>query len=136
MSLDNIRRALGRPKYSLIFSITALVVGGFYRLLNDPEAFDATGWAFAVLFPILVGLTVALQWYNRVERSSCPAAASSGGVLGGAIGLITVACPACPSVLLSWLGLTAGAAGGVLGAPWIKLGSFVVLAWSLHRAAR
>lgn len=136
MGLGNVWEALRRPKYSLILFTAAVLVGWLYAgLLNDPRSFDAIGWIFAVLFPTLVGLTIAMQWYNLAERRSCTASTSSGGILGGVAGIVTTTCPVCPSLLASWVGLGAGAAG-VLGGPWIKLGSLAILMVSLYWASK
>lgn len=137
MSLENIRKALEKPKYFLAFLVTAVFVGFLYMgLLTDPALYGAIGWVFACLFPLLVGLIVAMQWYNLAERKSCSTPAAGGGIFGGIAGIITAACPACPSVLLSLLGLGGGVAGGILGGPWIKLGSLAVLMWSLYQAVK
>ena len=54
-----------------------------------------------------VGGVIAAQWYNLAERNACPVTAMSGGALGSLLGIITVACPVCPAILLGSLGLAA-----------------------------
>ena len=137
MFLGNILTVLSRPRYFMAFLATTVLVGLLYMgLLTDPKLYDVVGWAFAYNFPPLFGLVVAVQWYNLAERRSCPASASGGGALGGIAGLITASCPVCPSVLLYLMGLGGVATAGVFGGPWVKLGSLVVLMWSLYRATR
>ena len=105
MSLHNILKNLREPKYFLIFLITTVLIGWLYiGPLTNQDAYDAIGWMFAILFPIFVGLIVSLQIYNISERKTCPTSATSGGILGVVVGIITVGCPACPLILLSWFG--------------------------------
>lgn len=137
MCWENIKKLASDPKYLLLWVAVAVVVGGLYiGPLTNQDNYNTFGWLFAVLFPVLVGFVIAMQVYNAKERKSCPATASAGGVLGGLVGLVTVACPLCPLVLLGWLGLAAGATGGLLGGPWVKLASLVVLGLSAYWAAK
>ncbi len=137
MCWENIKKMLSKPKYLGIFVVVAVVVGWLYMVpLTIQGNYDAVAWLFALLFPVLVGFIVAMQIYNRTERKTCPTTASTSGALGTVAGIITVGCPACPLILLSWLGLATGAAGGILGGPWIKLLSLVVLGISAYWAAK
>ncbi|MBI4155581.1 hypothetical protein HY498_05890 [Candidatus Woesearchaeota archaeon] len=137
MSFNNIIVRLSKLKYLLIFLVVAILVGWLYiGPLTNQEVYDAVGWIFAILFPILVGLIVSLQVYNLSERKTCPTSATSSGILGGIAGIITVGCPACPLILLSWVGLGAGATGGILGGPWIKLVSLVILFLAVYWASK
>ncbi len=137
MSLHNILKTLREPKYFLVFLITTVLIGWLYIWpLTNQEMYDAIGWMFAILFPIFVGLIVSLQIYNISERKTCPTSATSGGILGGVTGIITVGCPACPLILLSWLGLGVGSTGGFLGGAWLKLVSLVVLLISVYWASK
>lgn len=137
MCKETIKKILITPKYLLIGIVVAVLVGWLYMgPLTIQDNYDAFAWTFALVFPVLVGFIVAAQVYNKTERKTCPGTASTGGVLGGIAGIITVGCPACPLILLSWLGLAAGATGGVLGGPWIKLISLIVLGVSAYWAAK
>ena len=136
MSINNIMK-LGKPKYFLIFLLVAVFISWLYiGPLTDQHMYTALGWIFAILFPILVGLIVSLQVYNLSERKTCPSSATSSGIIGGIAGIITVGCPACPLILLSWIGLGAGATGGILGGPWIKLGSLIVMILAVYWASK
>ncbi len=136
MGLKNGIKVLTNPKYLVIFGIVAVFVGWLYiGPLTNQDNYDAVGWLFAILFPILVGFIVAMQWYNLTERKTCPATASTGGVLGSLAGIVTVACPACPLILMSWFGLAVGA-GGIFGGPWVKLASLAILLLSAYWAAK
>lgn len=137
MGLENIGKALSKPKYLGIFGVVAIFVGWLYMgPLTIQDNYNAFAWVFALLFPILVGFIVAMQVYNKTERKTCPATASTGGFLGGIAGIITVGCSACPLILFSWFGLAAGATGGILGGPWVKLVSLVVLGVAAYWAAK
>ncbi|MBI5072875.1 hypothetical protein HZA99_03585 [Candidatus Woesearchaeota archaeon] len=137
MSMENIMKIIEKPKYLGIWGVVAVFVGWLYiGPLTIQENYDLFAWVFALVFPLLVGFIVAMQTYNLTERKTCPASASTGGVLGSIAGIITVGCPVCPLILLSWLGLAAGGTGGVLGGPWIKLISLIVLGISAYWAAK
>ena len=137
MVLSNAFRVFKKGNYFLLFLIVALVVGWLYiGPLTNTEVYDIVAWIFAILFPILVGLIVSNQVYNLKEVKTCPASATTGGVIGGIAGIVTVGCPVCPLVLLGWLGLGAGATGGILGGPWIKIASLVVLIIALNWATK
>ncbi len=137
MTINNILERISKPKYLLIFIITTVLMGWLYiGPLTDQNMYNAVGWIFAILFPILVGLIVSLQVYNLSERKTCPTSATSSGIIGGVAGIITVGCPACPLILLSWIGLGAGATGGILGGPWIKLASLIVMGLAVYWASK
>lgn len=137
MSMENILKLFEKPKYSGIWGVVTVFVGWLYiGPLTIQENYDLFAWVFAILFPLLVGFIVAMQIYNQMERKTCPASASTGGVLGGIAGIITVGCPLCPLILFSWFGLAAGATGGVLGGPWVKLISLIVLGISAYWTAK
>lgn len=137
MCWENIKKLASKPKYLALWGVVAVVVGALYiGPLTDQAQYHAFAWTFALVFPVLVGFIVAMQWYNKSERKTCPGTASTGGVLGGIAGIITVGCPACPLILLSWFGLAAGATGGILGGPWIKLVSLIVLGVAAYWAAK
>jgi hypothetical protein len=60
--------------------------------------------------------------------------AMSGGALGSLVGIIAVACPVCPAILLGWLGLAAA----IQGLYWPDLGlnsaSLILLVLALNLA--
>ena len=58
----------------------------------------------------------------------------SGGALGSLLGIITVACPVCPAILLGWLGLAAAIPVALLAGPWLKLASLILLVLALNWA--
>ncbi len=133
MPITDAFRVFKKGSYFLIFLITAIIIAWLYiGPLTNQEVYDTVGWIFVILFPILVGLIVSNQVYNLREAKTCPTSATAGGFIGGIVGIVTVGCPLCPLVLLGWLGLGAGATGGILGGPWIKLGSLVVLILALY----
>lgn len=135
--MENIIKLFEKPKYLGIWGVVTVFVGWLYiGPLTVQDNYNAFAWIFALVFPLLVGFIVAMQVYNKTERKTCPATASTGGILGGVVGIITVGCAACPLILFSWLGLAAGASGGILGGPWIKLISLVVLGVSAYWAAK
>jgi hypothetical protein len=137
MSLENIKKMFSKGKYFGVFVVVAVFVGWLYMgPLTIQDNYNAFGWLFALLFPALVGFIAAMQLYNLSERKTCPAIANAGGFLGGIVGMVTVACPLCPLLLLGWLGLATGATGGILGGPWVKLASLVVLGLSAYWAAK
>lgn len=137
MCWKKIKALAANPKYLTMWGVVAVIVGWLYMgPLTIQDNYDAFAWIFAILFPIMVGFIVAMQMYNKAEQKTCPGTASTGGILGGIAGIITVGCPACPLILFSWLGLAAGATGGVLGGPWVKLASLVVLGVAAYWAAK
>jgi hypothetical protein len=136
MAFENVSWIWRKPTYFLIWLISTLVVAWLYiGALTNPEAYDALGWFFAVVFPILTGATLAVQVANYRERKDCPVSSTGGGLTGGILGIVTVACPVCPSILLGWIGLGAAVPSSVLGGPWLKLLSLVFLALALHWAS-
>jgi hypothetical protein len=133
MAFDNVGKLLSAPKYLAIWAISAAILMWLYiGPLTDHAMYNALGWIFAILFPVITGGVIAGQWYNLTERNSCPATATSGGVIGGILGIITVACPLCPAVLLGWIGLGAAIPAAILGGPWLKLISLVLLVLALN----
>ena len=135
--MKNVFQFAKKPGYIALFVLVMGAVAWLYMgPLTIQDNYDAIAWIFAIAFPILVGLIVASQVYNIREVKTCPTSATSGGILGSVAGIITVGCPACPLVLLGWLGLGAGATGGVLGGPWIKLASLFVLVLALYWATK
>lgn len=73
--------------YFLIWLVTTLVVGWVYiGPLTDREAYDATGWVFALVFPVLVGAMVAVQAANYRQQKACPLNAMGGGAGGTLLG--------------------------------------------------
>lgn len=131
--MANPLRVLTRINYFLIFLVVTIVMAWLYiGPLTNTEVYDTLAWIFAVAFPILVGLIVSNQIYNLKESKTCPASSTAGGIIGGITGIITVGCPLCPLILLGWLGLGTGVAGGILGGPWIKIASLVILALALY----
>lgn len=123
--------------YFLIWLVTTLGVGWVYiGPLTDPEAYDVVGWTFALVFPVLVGTMVAVQVANYREQKSCPLNATSGGVGGTILGIVTVGCATCPAILLGWIGLGAAIPGSLLASPWLKLASLGLLALALSWASR
>ncbi len=137
MAIGTAFRIFKKVNYALIFFVVAILIAWLYMgPLTIQDNYDAIAWIFAIVFPVIVGLIVANQVYNIREVKTCPTSATSGGILGSVVGIITVGCPACPLVLLGWLGLGAGATGGVLGGPWIKLASLLVLVLALYWATK
>jgi hypothetical protein len=135
MAFENIGKPLSKPKYLLIWALTAVFLMWLYiGPLTAQGEYHIFGWFFAVTFPILAGGILAGQWYNFSERKTCPVSATSGGILGGIIGIVTVACPLCVPVLLAWLGLAAAIPGAILGGPWLKAISLVLLVLALYWA--
>lgn len=123
--------------YFLIWLITTLVVGSVYiGPLTDQEAYDAMGWVFALVFPLLVGAVVAVQVANYRERKACPLSATGGGVGGTILGIVTVGCVTCPAILLGWIGLGAAIPGALLASPWLKLSSLLLLVLGLFWASK
>ena len=135
MAFENVGKILSTPKYLTILVMSAAIFMWLYiGPLTNQEAYNTFGWVFAIVFPILTGGIIAGQWYNLSERKTCPASATSGGILGSVIGLVTVACPVCPAILLGWLGLAAAIPSAILGGPWLKAISLVLLLLALYWA--
>lgn len=133
MAFDNVGKLLSTPKYLGMWAVSAAILMWLYiGPLTNQEAYNAFGWIFAIVFPVLAGGTLAGQWYNLAERKTCPVSATSGGILGSILGIVTVACPLCPAVLLGWIGLFSGAGGALFGGPWLKAISLVLLVLALH----
>lgn len=137
MAFEKVSWIWTKRTYFLIWLITTLVIGGVYLgLLTDPAVYDAMGWVFALVFPVLVGATAAVQVVNYREQKSCPLNATSGGAGGTVLGILTVACPSCPAILAGWIGLGAAIPGSLLASPWWKLASLFLLVLALFWASR
>ena len=137
MAFERLGKALKKPKYLWTGIIVAVIVAALYiSVLTIPAMNNWFGWLFSIAMPLLVGSIVAVQYYNAKERKVCPTSATTGGAIGGVIGLATIACPICPIILLGWLGLGAAIPGAILSNPWIKLASLVVLLLALHWASK
>lgn len=122
--------------YFLIWLVTTLVVGWVYiGPLTDQEAYDAMGWVFALVFPVLVGAMVAVQAANYRQQKACSLSATGGGVGGTILGIVTVGCVTCPAILLGWIGLGAAIPGALLASPWLKLSSLLLLVLGLFWAS-
>ena len=136
MAFEQVSWIWKKRTYFFTWLITALVVGGTYvGVLTDPEAYDAAGWVFALVFPVLVGALVAVQVANYREQRSCPLNATGGGVGGTILGIVTVGCVTCPAILLGWIGLGAAIPGTLLASPWLKLSSLLFLVLGLFWAS-
>jgi hypothetical protein len=137
MAFEKVSWIWTKGTYFLIWLVTALAVGWIYiGPLTDQDAYDAMGWIFALVFPVLVGALVAVQVANYREQKACAVNATSGGVGGTLLGIVTVGCVTCPAILLGWLGLGAAIPGSLLGSPWLKLASLFVLVLSLFWASK
>jgi len=135
MAFENIRKLLSKTQYLLIWAITgAFLMWLYIGVLTNHSEYNTFGWIFAITWPILAGGILAGQWYNLAQRKTCPVSATSGGILGSVIGVITVACPACAPLLLAWLGLAAAIPSAILGGPWLKVISLVLLGLALYWA--
>lgn len=135
MAFENVSNLLTKPKYLLIWLVTTVVIGWLYiGPLTNQSAYNTLGWIFAIVFPILSGGIVAGQVYNLSESKTCPATATTSGVLGWLAGVITVGCPMCPAILLGWIGLGTALPSALLGGPWLKLISLVLLVLGLYWA--
>ena len=133
MAFDNLGKVLGKSKYLWTGVIIAVVVSWIYTgTLTRTEMYDSFDWIFAIVFPLLVGGIIMSQIYNSKERKTCPANATTGGAVGGVVGITTVACPICPLVLLSWLGLAGGGSAAFFSSSWLKAVSLVILLVSLN----
>lgn len=135
MAFENVEKLLSKPKYFMIWAVSAtLLMWAYIGPLTNQANYNAIGWIFAIVFPVLAGGTLAGQWYNLTERKTCPVSATSGGIIGSLIGIVTVACPMCPALLLGWLGLFTGTGGALFGGPWLKLVSLILLVLALNWA--
>ena len=150
--MNKLKKVLNNSKYFWIFLVSTaffmwLYMGPLTIVENYSAPFfkmgglngffmSAVAWIFAILFPVLVGLIIATQWYNLRENKTCPAYSNAAGGLATVVGLATVGCPLCPLIFLSWFGLAAGVGGGVFGGPWIKIVSLVILGFSLKWATK
>ncbi|MBI4448630.1 hypothetical protein HY641_01195 [Candidatus Woesearchaeota archaeon] len=135
MAFENVNNLASKPKYLTIWAVSAALIMWLYiGPLTNQANYDIIGWIFAITFPIIAGGVIAGQYYNLSEVKTCPMTATTGGLIGTITGILTVACPACPLVLLTWLGLAAGAGGALFGGPWLKIASLAVLIVSLHWA--
>ena len=133
MAFENINKLLEKPKYLGIWALTAIILMWLYiGPLTNQAVYNALAWVFAITFPVLAGGIVAGQYYNLTEKKTCHINATGGGVLGSVLGIITVGCPLCPAILLGWIGLGAALPSALLGGPWLKVISLIVLILSLH----
>lgn len=133
MAFENVKKLLKNPKYLGIWAITAAIIMWLYiGPLTNQALYNALAWTFAIAFPILAAGVITGQYYNLTERKTCPINATSGGIIGGILGIITVGCPICPAILLGWIGLGAALPGALLGGPWLKLISLIILVLALH----
>ena len=137
MAFEKVSWIWKKRTYFLTWLVTTLVVGWVYiGPLTDQEAYDAMGWVFALVFPLLVGATVAVQVANYIENKSCPLNATGGSVGGSILGIVTVGCSTCPAILLGWIGLGAAIPGALLASPWLKLTSLLLLVVALFWASK
>ena len=137
MAFEKVTWIWKKRTYFLTWLVTTLVVGWVYiGPLTDQDAYDAMGWIFALVFPVLVGAMVAVQAANYREPKGCPLNATGGGVGGSILGIVTVGCATCPAILLGWIGLGAAIPGVLLASPWLKLGSLFLLLLGLFWASR
>ncbi len=137
MAFERIAWTIRKPTYLFVWLVTTLLVGWVYvGPLTDQEAYDAVGWFFALVFPVLVGAMVAVQVANYREQKSCPLNAMGGGAGGTILGIVTVGCATCPAILLGWIGLGAAIPGALLASPWLKLSSLLLLVLGLFWASK
>jgi len=137
MAFGNLQLIGKKPMYLVIWLLTTLVVGWLYiGLLTDPEAYDAMGWVFAVVFPVLTGATLAVLVANYREQKACPINAAGSGLGGSVLGIFTIGCSTCPALLLGWIGLGAAVPSAFLASPWIKLASLLLLVAALFWAGK
>ena len=137
MAFEKVSWIWKKRTYFLIWLVTTLGVGWVYiGPLTDQEAYDAMGWIFALVFPVLVGILVAVQISNYREQKGCPVNATSGGAGGAILGIVTVGCSTCPAILLGWIGLGAAIPGSLLASPWLKLPSLFLLLLAPFWASR
>ena len=137
MAFESVSWIWKKPAYFLIWLITTLVVAWLYiGPLTNQENYDAVGWFFALVFPLLVGATIAVQVANYRERKGCPLNATGGGGAGAIMGIFTVGCSTCPAVLLAWIGLGAAVPSAFLASPWLKLASLLLLVLALFWASK
>ncbi len=133
MAFENLGKVLSTPKYLGILVVSAAILMWLYiGPLTNQANYNAFGWIFAMAFPILAGGIIAGQWYNLAESKTCPASATVGGIIGTLAGIVTVACPICPLVLLGWIGLAAGTGGALFGGPWLKAISLILMVLALY----
>jgi hypothetical protein len=84
MAFEKVGRLLSTPKYLGIWAVSAAILMWLYiGPLTNQAMYHALEWIFAITFPVLTGGVIAGQWYNLAERKTCPANATSGGVIGG-----------------------------------------------------
>ena len=137
MAFEELSWIWRKGTYFLTWLVTTLVVGWVYiGPLTDQDQYDAIGWIFALVFPVLVGATVAVQIANYREQKGCPLNATGGGVGGAILGIVTVGCSTCPAILLGWIGLGAAIPGALLASPWLKLTSLLLLVVALFWASK
>ena len=137
MAFEKVQLIWKRPMVFFIWLLATLVVGGLYvGLLTDPEAYDAMGWVFALIFPVLVGAMLAVLVTSYREQKACPLNAAGSGLGGSVLGIFTVGCSTCPALLLGWIGLGAAVPSAFLASPWIKLASLLLLVAALFWAGK
>jgi hypothetical protein len=133
MAFENVASIWQRPRTFLIWLVTTLLIGWLYiGPLTDQEAYGPAGWVFALLFPVLVAATVAVQVANYQQARACPVQAVGGGIGGSLFGIFTVGCASCPAILAGWIGLGSAIPSSLLASPWLKLGSLFLLFLSLY----
>lgn len=144
MAFSYVKKVLSKGKYWAWFLIPAIIVFVLYTaVFANTKEFGAQGpgylvfnWAFAIVMPLLIGLVIAVQAYNQCENKTCPVGGTATGVVGGIIGIATVACPMCPAVLLGWVGLAAAIPSALLASVWVKGLSIVLLLLALGFATK
>jgi hypothetical protein len=137
MAFEKVSWIWKKQTYFLVWLVTTLVIGWVYiGPLTNQEVYDPMGWIFALVFPVLVGAILAVQVANYREQKGCQVNATSGGMGGTILGIVTVGCPTCPAILLGWLGLGAAIPASLLASPWLKLASLLLLVLALFWASK
>jgi len=102
------------------------------RLVINPFL-ELSGMLYLAVFSVLVGLAAALHYYKLKKINENGISKTS--LAGFFAAMFTTACPACPPVLLSFLGLTTAFAVLPFGGNEIRVLSAFLLLASIYMAS-
>jgi len=144
LSASGIKTVLKEKSFFVLFVFSTLFSGFVSLFLLGAASFpdllegklivnpflEFSGVIYLTVFPLLLGLTITLHYYKIKKISSKGIHFSS--LAGFITGIFTTACPACPPVILSLLGITTAFAVLPFGGNEIRVLSIALLLISIY----